>query len=240
VGEGTVAQPPSAVGISNVARPPSAVEATDSRGWLSHNPHVPYVLKTITEHSSLGLEEDAIVRHESPAALRSALETHSARLGRACYAEQYIDGREFNLSMLASPDGPQVLPPAEIDFSGFPPGKPRLVGYRAKWEEDSFEFQHTPRQFDFSAEDGPLLDRLRQVALSCWRVFGLRGYARVDFRVDRSGQPWVLEINTNPCLSPDAGFYAALQRASLRFEEGIARILHDAILITKQEIRSTK
>ncbi len=168
---------------------------------------------------------------ESPAALRAALQSHSARLGRACYAEQYIEGREFNLSVLAGPTGPQVLPPAEIDFSGFPPGRPRLVGYRAKWAEDSFEFQHTPRRFDLPAADGPLLDRLRQVAADCWHVFGLRGYARVDFRVDEAGQPWVLEINTNPCLSPDAGFYAAMQRAAIPFQEGIARILQDAILL---------
>ena len=149
------------------------------------------------------------------------MHAHSARLGRACYAEQYIDGREFNLSVLASPQGPQVLPPAEIDFSGFPPGKPRLVGYRAKWEEGSFEFQHTPRRFDFPAEDGPLLDRLRDLALGSWRVFGLRGYGRVDFRVDEAGHPWVLETNTNPCLSPDAGFYAALQGHRSALKRGL-------------------
>jgi D-alanine-D-alanine ligase len=253
-----------------------AQKPTGCNPWASESVDVAmccgtYVLKTVTEHASYGLEEDSIVRAETPAALQAALQTHSARLGRACYAEQYIDGREFNLSVLAgpqegkkgtgpicrngpkgashkldlspfSPQSPQVLPPAEIDFSGFPPGKPRLVGYRAKWEEGSFEFQHTPRRFDFPAEDGPLLDRLREVALSCWRVFGLRGYGRVDFRVDEAGRPWVLEINTNPCLSPDAGFYAALQRASLHFQEGIARILHDAILLneipnSKSEIR---
>ena len=190
----------------------------------------PYVLKTVTEHASFGLEEDNIVRAESRAVLQTALQRHSARLGRPCYAERYIDGREFNLSVLAGPEGPEVLPPAEIDFSAFAPGKARMVGYRAKWEEGSFEFEHTPRRFDFAPSDRPLLDRLAHLALSCWRVFGVRGYARVDFRVDAAGEPWILEINANPCLSPDAGFAAALQRGSLRFEEGIARILQDAIL----------
>jgi D-alanine-D-alanine ligase len=105
-----------------------------------------------------------------------------------------------------------------------------VVGYRAKWEEGSLEFDHTPRRFDFPPADQPLLDRLASLALRCWQVFGLRGYARVDFRIDEAGEPWILEINANPCLSPDAGFYAALQRGSLSFEEGIARILEDAIL----------
>ncbi len=123
----------------------------------------------------------------------------------------------------------EVLPPAEIVFAGFPPGKPRIVGYRAKWQEDSFEYAHTVRQFDFSPEDRSLLDRLRAMALSCWDLFGLRGYARVDFRVDQAGQPWILEVNANPCLSPDAGFAAALQRASIPYREAIRRILEDAL-----------
>ena len=34
-----------------------------------------------------------------------------------------------------------------------PHDKPRIVGYTAKWHENSFEFQHTPRSFDFPAKD---------------------------------------------------------------------------------------
>jgi D-alanine-D-alanine ligase len=56
-------------------------------------------------------------------------------------------------------------------------------------------------------------------------LFGLRGYARVDFRVDEDGRPWILEINANPCLSPDAGFAAALERAGIGFDQAIQRIL---------------
>ena len=63
------------------------------------------------------------------------------------------------------------------------------------------------------------------LALACWHLFALRGYARVDFRVDESGEPWILEVNTNPCLSLDAGFAAAVERAGLGFADAIARIL---------------
>ena len=58
-------------------------------------------------------------------------------------------------------------------------------------------------------------------------LFKLRGWARVDFRVDAAGEPWILEVNANPCISPDAGFAAALERASIPYEEGIRRILED-------------
>jgi len=49
----------------------------------------------------------------------------------------------------------------------------------------------------------------------------------VDFRVDPSGRPWILEVNTNPCLSPDAGFDAAAERAGLTFNQGMRRIIDD-------------
>ena len=73
-----------------------------------------------------------------------------------------------------------------------------------------------------------MLLRLKDLALRCWQVFDLRGYARVDFRIDSAGKPWVLEVNTNPCLSPDGGFYAALERSGLTFIQAIERIIRDA------------
>ena len=53
---------------------------------------------------------------------------------------------------------------------------------------------------------------MKAIALSCWKAFDLHGYARVDFRVDKDRNPFVLEVNTNPCLSKDAGFIAACRR----------------------------
>ena len=122
-----------------------------------------------------------------------------------------------------------MLPPAEIDFSAFPPGKPRIVGARAKWEEDSFEYSNTPRKFDFATGERRLLDELQELARLSWHSFHLRGYVRVDFRVDAEGRPWILELNANPCLSPDAGFAAALQRAGIAWETAVARIIADAL-----------
>jgi D-alanine-D-alanine ligase len=203
--------------------------ATDPRRQRGLVAGAAYVIKTLWEHASFELDEHSIVRPADKAGLEEVLRESSRRLRRPCYAERYIEGREFNLSVLAGTDGPEALPPAEIDFSAFPPGKPRIVGQKAKWEEGSFDFQNTPRRFDFPPSDGSLLDRLCALARDAWRLFGLGGYARVDFRVDAEGQPWILEINANPCLSPDAGLVAALDRASISFDQAVARILNDAL-----------
>lgn len=175
----------------------------------------PYIIKAVWEHASIGLDDHAVVTTGDGSTVCEQIASRSRQLGQSCFAEQYIDGREFNLSLIATPDGPRVLPPAEIDFSSFPEGKPRIVGYAAKWDEQAAEYVNTPRKFDFAAADAPLVDWLRTLAVECWQLFGLAGYARVDFRVDPKGQPWILEINANPCLSPDAGFAAALARADV-------------------------
>ncbi len=188
-----------------------------------------YIIKAVWEHASTWLGSDSIIHAKNPDRLREATTSRQKQIGMACFAEAFIEGREFNLSLLAGDGGPQVLPPAEIRFEDFPPGKVKVVDYLSKWVEDSFEYHHTPRCFDFSKEDGPLLLRLKDLALQCWRVFGLRGYARVDFRIDSTGMPWVLEVNTNPCLSPDGGFYAAAERSGLSFVQAIERIIRDAI-----------
>ena len=198
----------------------------DDPGANSFTPGI-YVIKSVWEHASVGLDEDSIVSVQSEKKLHTMMNSKRESLGGACFAEAFIAGREFNLSLLAGPDGPDVLPPAEIRFADYPPGKLHVVGYRAKWDEDSFEYQHTPRTFDFSAEDAPLLQKLTDLAMDCWQLFDLKGYARVDFRVDQAGRPWILEINTNPCLSPDAGFHAAAKRTGLKFNGMIERIIAD-------------
>jgi D-alanine-D-alanine ligase len=187
-----------------------------------------YIIKSVWEHASIGLDDDAIVSVNNPEDLFDELTTRKGKLGGGCFAEVFVEGREFNLSLLAASNGPEVLPPAEIIFHNFPSEKPKVVGYAAKWEPDSFEFNHTPRHFDFTEKDAPLLSELEKMALDCWGLFALRGYARVDFRVDASGNPWVLEVNTNPCLSPDAGFFAAAEQAGLTFDQVVARIVADS------------
>lgn len=171
--------------------------------------HATWIVKSVWEHASLGMDERSVVGVDGVGA---ALVRQRARFGGEWFAEAFVAGREFNLSLLELPDGPMVLPPAEIDFSAFPSDKPHIVDYAAKWDEASFAYHHTPRRFEFAPTDKALVKQLKDLALTCWALFDLRGYTRVDFRVDYRGRPWILEVNANPCLSPDAGFMVAAER----------------------------
>ena len=187
-----------------------------------------WIIKSVWEHASIGLDDKSIIPHADPEAVLLLLRSRAQSLGGACFAERYINGREFNLSLLSGPHGPEVLPPAEIIFEGYTEAMPRIVDYRAKWDEEAYTYHHTPRRFDFGPADRQLLERLKELSVRCWHRFGLNGYARVDFRVDDNGTPWVLEINANPCLSPDAGFAAALDRAGIAYADAVRRIMVDA------------
>lgn len=187
----------------------------------------PYIVKSITEHASFGLYADSVV-HDT-ASLQSTFAVKKGKYGGEWFAEAYIDGREFNLSVLATEAGPVVLPPAEIIFTDdFPKDAPRIVDYIAKWHYDSPECIGTVRNFTFAETDAKLLEKLQSIALKCWHAFGLSGYARVDYRIDQQGNPLVLEVNSNPFLTAEEGFGAAGSRAKMNFTQVIHRIVEDA------------
>ncbi|WP_323775716.1 hypothetical protein [Leisingera sp.] len=188
--------------------------------------HQQVIVKSVSEHASLGIDAQSVVPGGQAA---GEITRREARFGGAFFAEAYIRGREFNLSLLETAEGVQVLPPAEILFEEFPDDVPRIVDYAAKWDETSHSYHHTPRRFDFPARDNALLNRLEALARRAWHVFGIKGYARVDFRVDDASQPWVLEVNTNPCLAPDAGFAAAAEQARVSFDTLIAHLAEIAL-----------
>lgn len=187
-----------------------------------------WIRKPIYEHASLGMTDEAVMECTSAADVVEHTRRWQEQLGVPCLAEPFVEGREFNLSLLAGPEDPLVLPVAEIQFIHFPAGKPRIVGFAAKWESAAAEFSNTPRRFNFPSEDHRLLERLHSIALQCWHFFHLRGYCRVDFRVDERGQPWILEINANPCLALDGGFIAAVERAGMTYRDAIALIVEDS------------
>ncbi len=200
----------------------------------------PWILKPAYEDASLGLDGDAVCATRA-AALTRAAELLRRFPGQPLVVERYLPGRELNVSLLAAPAGagapPMVLPVAEIEFVDYPPGMPRIVGYEAKWQPESFAYTHTVRRFPREDDAAPLLAEARRLALAAWRACGLSGYGRVDLRLDERGVPHVLEVNANPCLAADAGFMAATEQAGLSAAEVISRILEDAVARQRLPLR---
>ena len=183
----------------------------------------PWILKPALEDASLGLDDGAVTS-DPLAAIARARSLARRFPGQPLLLEHLLPGREFNIALLAGPDGPEVLPPAEMTYVDFPADRPRILGWEAKWVESSFAYRHTVRQF-LDAREQRLAEELREVAVTAWLASGVAGYARVDVRTDEDGRPCVLEVNSNPCLSADAGYMAAASAARLTPGEVVSRIL---------------
>ncbi|WP_461210173.1 D-alanine--D-alanine ligase family protein [Desulfocurvus sp. DL9XJH121] len=212
--------------LASAGIPTPAARAMDGRILHGGDAGDGWIVKSVWEHASIGLERDCVLRDADHGELLRAMARLAPRMGGQCLAEAYVHGREASVSLLDGPDGPTLLPPAEILFPDQPEHEPRVVGWRAKWDDDSDESKGTPRRFGLEPD---LAERLGRAALDCWRAFGLSGYARVDFRVDESGAAQVIDVNANPCLAPDAGFQAALDRAGVPFASAVERILGAAL-----------
>ncbi len=181
----------------------------------------PVILKPILQDASIGIDQESIFRDR--AGLEKDIEEFFNRFG-PLLVEEYVAGRELNVSLFGYPR-PKVLPIAEIDFSSFPKELSPIVGYRAKWDKSSFEYHHTPRKF-LQGLLTSLQERIEKTVLECFRLLMLRDYGRVDLRVNDYGQIHVLEVNANPCLSPDAGFTAAIQEASMTYAEMVGKLVN--------------
>lgn len=184
------------------------------------------IVKSVDEHASYGMDQKSVVD-----AVDTAVEIARREqvFGGKFFAEEYISGREFNISVLDAADGPRVLPIAEMSFDRLPAGVLPIIDYAAKWDEKNPSYKLMQRRFGIEEREPALASRLKRATLDCWRAAGLSGYARVDFRADDSGTPFILEYNANPCLAPEAGFAAALAEAGLSYSDGVAAILNAAL-----------
>ncbi len=174
-----------------------------------------WIIKSVWEHGSLGLGRTSVIKEFSADKIEQRINRLRKKYGGTWFVEKFIPGRELNVSMLGTRYGAKVLPVAEIIFENYSEEVPKIVDYQAKWEDESISARATRRRFITDTADKTLIDQIEDIALKCWDVFELSGYARVDFRIDHESIPFVLEVNTNPCLSPDAGFMAAAGRAGM-------------------------
>jgi D-alanine-D-alanine ligase len=185
-----------------------------------------YIIKAIYEHASFALDESSILKVNNVAQLRTVLKDKKNQYGSEFFAEQYIAGREFNVAIIGNSKSPQILPIAEMCFVN---DACKILTYKAKWQEHSKEYQNSVRNFVFKPEDQDLLAMLAKISLQCWQAFKLSGYARIDFRIDKDNQPYILEINANPCLAPDAGFIAAALQNQQTSHNIIQQIINIAL-----------
>jgi D-alanine-D-alanine ligase len=185
----------------------------------------PVIVKPGREDASLGVNGDSVCATAEEVG-RQVRYIHDVYRQEALI-EEFLDGREFNVSVIGEEE-PEVLAVSEIDFARLPANEPKIVSYRAKWDEMSAQFGGTTPICPAAIPEG-MKERIDSIALASYRAVGCRDYARVDMRTDASGAVYVLEVNPNPDLSPQAGFAGAARAAGFSYADIVLRISESAI-----------
>lgn len=163
----------------------------------------PLVVKPNAEGSTVGL---TVVT--APDALPGAIE-EAARYDAEVLIEQYIPGRELTVAVL----GDEPLPIVEI--------RPRSGHY-------DYEAKYTAGRSEYTCPaelPDALAGRIQELGVRAVRALGCAGVARVDFRLDPRNEPWCLEVNTIPGMTPTSLVPMAAKARGLSYDALVQRML---------------
>lgn len=187
-----------------VMAPPSARRQLD----------FPLFVKPVSEDASLGITLKSVVVSERE--LRQQLRFIWDTYKQPALVESFIQGREFNVTVLGN-ENPRVLPLSEINFSQIPDPKARIVTFQGKWVEESNDYKYT-QVISPARVTESMRAKICDVAVRAYQAMGVRDYGRVDLRV-QNGVPYVLEVNPNADLSPEAGIPRAARAVGMSYAE---------------------
>jgi D-alanine-D-alanine ligase len=184
----------------------------------------PCIVKPNAEDASHSLNAKSVVNDYD--SLKEMVSEISRMYGKKALVEEYIDGREFNMTVM----GNTILTPlpvSEICFT-LPDGMPKILSYEAKWDTESVYYRGTLPQCPAEIDADTKRD-IVEAGLAAYAITGCCGYARIDMRMDENERIYVLEVNPNPDISPDAG--AAIQVAAhgMSYNEFIQKIVQLAM-----------
>lgn len=184
----------------------------------------PLIVKPAREDGSAGVDFDSVVQDR--AALERAVRSTLSTFRQPALVEQYVEGREIYVPLLGNRPR-QVLPLTEMNFGPYFEGRPRIVSYRSKWDAQSPDWDNThagPCQLE-----PELQARLAHTAQQAFEALECRDYGRVDLRVAADGTPYVIDINPNCDLHPQAGFARAAAAQGLDYPALAARLVEIAL-----------
>ena len=161
----------------------------------------PLFVKSLTEEGSVGISGASIVHDDEK--LMERVEYIHRTTNSTALAEQFIEGREIYVGVMGN-DRVTVLPPWEFVMTKKEDGAPLIASDRAKWDP---EYQ---RQIGLKTGPARLSKKMQAklagLSKEIYRLLGMSGYARLDYRVTDEGDAYLLEANPNPQIAKDEDF----------------------------------
>lgn len=180
----------------------------------------PAIVKPSREHCSLTISEKSVVYDTF--SLQEQILLVNNELNQPAMVEDFIDGREFHVSVWNN-EPPEILPPAEMDFSAFSEARKRLCTYDSKFTPGSEHYNKIETLIP-APLDEKLLKKLEEKVIKTWKGFGCFDYARFDFRL-RDDKFYLLDINPNNDISIDTSFVQAAELTRYSYGQMLKRIV---------------
>lgn len=184
----------------------------------------PAIVKPSMEHCGIGIDQKSVVKNESE--MKDRMRKLRDKFHQPMIAEEFIDGRELQVTILERNGRPWVLPAAEVVFDS--PGT--VLSYEMKWVEKSKEYDQA--HMEAAKLDQKMVIDIEKLAKKCYLKLGGRDYPRLDIRV-REKEIFVLEINNNPGLDwdLDSGMGVSARLAGFKsYAELLIHIVENAYL----------
>jgi len=195
---------------------------------LEDLPHLyPALIKPNTADGSVGIMKDAVVRSHEEA--RKYLDwLRSALPGRDALWQEYLPGPEYGVGVIGNPaTNFCILPTLEVDFSQLPTGLNPILSFESKAYPDSPYW--TDIKFKQAVLDPGTEEKMHDWVRILFRRFGLRDYARFDFRVGSDRTPRLMEVNPNPAWADDGKLALMAGFAGMKYGDMLEHILRAAI-----------
>ena len=182
----------------------------------------PLIVKSVTEEASLGISQASIV-HDDEKLMERVAFIHKS-VGTGALVERYIEGREFYVGLLGN-GHVQVFPVWELKMNNLPEDACRIATQRVKW---SRKYQDKYRITSGEAKNLPegKAKEIQYLAKRVYRTLGLSGYARIDMRMDETGQLYVLEANPNPQIAHREDFADSAEKADYPYKDLLQELLN--------------
>lgn len=205
-----------------VPQPPFLVVPEGSRVRRPASLPFPLFVKSTVEDASLGISQQSIVHNDRE--LGDRVEFIHDELETDALVEGFVEGRELYVGVMGN-DRLQTLPIWELTFKRLEPGHANIATERVKWD---YEYQEKIGLDTHPARKLPsgVARKLPRLCKQIYRILGLSGYGRLDFRLAADGQPYLLEANPNPNLTYGEDFAESADKAGLDYEDLIQRILN--------------
>ncbi len=197
----------------------------------------PLFVKPVREDASIGIDDNSVAR-DYESLVKKVKELHET-LGGDVMVEEFIDGREFYVSVLGDDGSAQPLSIVELDFSKWPEGKPKIYSNKAKNDEHSEEFDKINFNYGPDLEKTLPKDvqkKIGDLAIKVCKALDVRDYARIDMRMDQSGKLYVLEANLNPYLAKGDIISMAGECFGLSYEDLVEAIVKSALARAKAKV----